>query len=124
MSKAMVIASIEDRMVTLAPRPGNRSYVTERQKSQVAELLSKILGMPVSLQIQEKQAQHEEQASQGGGMSQRQAAMTLPLVEQINELFDVSLVEVAEDQSALIPPPDMQTEDDDMSEDDQEDDDV
>ena len=50
--------------------------------------------------------------------------MTLPLVEQINELFDVSLVEVAEDQSALIPPPDMQTDDEDLSEDDQEEDDV
>jgi hypothetical protein len=123
MSKAMVIASIADRMVTLAPKPGNRSYVTERQKSQVAELLGKILGKPVSLQIQEKQAQHEEHVSSGGGMSQRQAAMTLPLVEQINELFDVSLVEVADDESSLMPPTDMKT-DDEMSEYDQEEEDV
>lgn len=126
MGKAMLIEQIDQRVVTLAPRPGNRSYVTERQKSQVSELLAKVLGYPVSVQIQQKQSASGDDQDTGagdanGGLSQRQLAMKLPLVEQINELFDVSLVEVAEDKSQLASVSEM---DDDISVELEEEDDV
>ena len=128
MGKAMIIEQIDQRVVTLTHKPGNRSYVTERQKTQVAEILGKVLGFPVSVQIQQKQASTDDDQGAGspdtnGVMSQRQLAMKLPLVEQISELFDVSLVEVADDQSQF-PPTDDTGMDDEMSDDYQEEDDV
>ena len=124
----MIIEQIDQRVVTLTHKPGNRSYVTERQKTQVAEILGKVLGFPVSVQIQQKQASTDDDQGAGspdtnGVMSQRQLAMKLPLVEQISELFDVSLVEVADDQSQF-PPTDDTGMDDEMSDDYQEEDDV
>lgn len=102
--KAFAIDSIDGRVVKLSPRPGNRGFITERQQSQLAQLLGQILGHPVSLAIQQKQAttpggDESDQPNFSDGQSQRQLAMQLPLVQQINELFDISLVELSDDIS-------------------------
>lgn len=124
LGKAMAIQQIKGRDVTVAMKPGNRRYVTERQKTQLAQLLTKVLGHPVSVQIAKRQASAQDAAEEQGsdaGISQRQQAMQLPLVQQINEIFDVSLVEVAKDKDPTLALSDVDR-DDDMDQTQEEDD--
>jgi hypothetical protein len=119
LGRAFTISSIADRVVALAPRPGNRGFITERQQSQLAQLIGQVLGYPIQLRIEQKQAAAAEGGDGQGagpdsGLTQRQLAMKLPLVQQINDLFDVSLVEVSEDEAVVLPVPQDDEMDDDL----------
>lgn len=105
LGRAFSIGNIENDTVTLVPRAGSRGYITEKQQSQITEILREILGQPIQTKIKQREKTDQAQASPGqaGGITERQLAMQLPLVMQINEMFDVTLVQVVDDKSADLP---------------------
>ena len=106
LGRAFSIDNIENGIVTLVPRAGSRGYITEKQQSQITEILREILGQPIQTKIKQREKPANSPAAPGqtGGMSERQLAMQLPLVMQVNEMFDVTLVQVVDDVSAELPP--------------------
>ncbi|MBL4701383.1 hypothetical protein JYU15_00680 [bacterium AH-315-I18] len=123
LSAAFTIDTIQDSQVTLAPKPGSRGFITEKQKSQLAQLISDVLGRPVNVQVKQKvrPAATADTSNTNGGLTERQLAMKLPLVQQISEHYDVSLMDVSDEQLIDEPSPDAVESDDLLDEQEQDD---
>lgn len=109
---------MQNSVMHLAIKPGQREMVRffgDRQRTQLSQMLSDLAQQPikVELQLPTRQMLDESQAQSSGGANasnesaspagsgstaitaaQRQAVMGLPLVRELMESFDLSLVEV------------------------------
>jgi hypothetical protein len=100
---ALELASVADGVATVRARPGRRDmlrFMSDARRDQLARWLSDALGRGVRVQIEAAgdAASGTDAVPRGEAtpavQGDRQAAMALPLVRQIMEHFDATLVQV------------------------------
>lgn len=105
----LTLRGMEGNTATVAPTPGRRDlarFVTPQRAEQVAQVFSQVAGRPIRVEVEPTADDPAAPASPGGQGapgaganpaspgSQWQTAMALPLVRQVVEMFDATLVEV------------------------------
>jgi hypothetical protein len=105
--------------IHVAPAPGRRDllkFMTSQRREQLGQMLGQILGRPLRVQMASgsspapgRPAGPAPRARPAASEQERQEAMNLPLVRDLLEAFDVTLVDVgrAPDREAgsAAPPP-------------------
>jgi|GEM_PF-3966007 len=104
-ARSLQLQSVEERIVHLQPRPGSGSvsgFVNDRQREQLAQLFTQVVGRPIKVQIHSPQANPSSPDTQAPASTTRSPAnnmdvLNLPLVSQLSSQFDVSVVNVREE---------------------------
>jgi len=106
---------IEGNTAYLTLLPGQREmarFFGDRQRTQLAQMIGQLVGRPVKVEISIPAGLVTEGDEAGPGgppgsggraaitAAQRQEVMSLPLVRELMEVFDLSLVEVRRQQPA------------------------
>ncbi|MBI1335339.1 MAG: hypothetical protein GC164_00080 [Phycisphaera sp.] len=105
---SFTLSSLDQAQAVITPRPGKRqmvSFMTPTQCDRLSELLEPILGRRVRIQVQagatldhapDAPTRDESAAptTQPASRSDRDAAFKLPLVRQLADVFDVTLMDV------------------------------
>ncbi len=102
---AMELASLEGQVARLRAKPGRRDVMrlmSDSRRSQLAQMLGEATGRSWRVEVTapaglEAGGGHEE-GSGHGAAGDRQAALDLPLVRQIMDQFDVTLMQVRREQ--------------------------
>ena len=110
--EALALNRMDERAVHLSLLPGRRDMqrfvAAPRQREQLAELFRGVLGRPVRVEVDlgAPITGGSSATAVGGGTRQvrgeREEAMSLPLVREVMDTFDVVLIEA---RSASAPPP-------------------
>ncbi len=110
------ITALDSREVTLSPLPGQKDIAkfasADRQKAQIAKqlqmLTGKLLRVSISNQIEHAGQSHDSavgaprtRAGRHISKADQQAALDLPLVKQLREMFDISFVGLSVDPDSL-----------------------
>jgi hypothetical protein len=118
--KALTLRQLESRTAHLAVLPGNREivkFITPQRREQLAALFQQAVGRPVKVELDappageasgpagDRRAAPASPSAVGAsapgptGQSDRQKAMGLPLVRQVLELFDATIIDVRPEAS-------------------------
>ncbi|MDX1681934.1 MAG: hypothetical protein R3336_02330 [Phycisphaeraceae bacterium] len=101
------VVSLKQDLLTLQPRPGKRdllSFVAGR-RDQLVDLVASVAGRRLDVQLVDRTATTDtpapstSQAPAPEG-TDREQAMSLPLVREVAELFDARLIDARPDDSA------------------------
>ncbi|MEX2215828.1 MAG: hypothetical protein WD768_17080, partial [Phycisphaeraceae bacterium] len=106
--ESLSLRQIDERTASLSLVPGKRDMhrfvSTDRQREQLASLLKQVLGRPVRVEIDAVGAASSTAVagptSSQAIRSQREEAMALPLVREVLNVFDASLVEARAETEA------------------------
>lgn len=100
------VVSWDERLLKVSCKPGQRDILKflddQNQRDKLAQLMQQQLGRPVKIEVQAP-ARDEQASAQPAGASATQAraqAANLPLVRQVQELFDVSILDVRAEPEA------------------------
>lgn len=106
--KALLLRRYDSGVALVAAPPGRRDlqrFLNGIGRDQLARQLTAIVGRPVKVEIEAPaDAQPDLTPAPGSqGPSVMQQAMTLPLVKQVMDVFDVTLVEARPDAPPAAP---------------------
>ncbi len=109
----MTLKSLDQGTATLEPLPGQRDVLkfaaSPLRRDQLAGLLRQVLGRPVRVEITapSSSAAGDAPAAKGppSANAERQAATLLPLVQQVMDVFDVTIVGVRPEGQTPAPQP-------------------
>lgn len=98
--RSFTLQSLEQDVAKLGVRPGERDmlkFVTPERRTTLAQMLGRIVGRPVRVEIESSPA--GSQMDRSGALDasrgpRAQDAMALPLVREVMDLFDATIVDV------------------------------
>lgn len=97
LAQNLVLVAFDERGARLTPRPGYRDLaklVTPRILEQLAAAFQQVTGRTTKVTLDLPPADAPSTPAPGGMASQRQKALALPLVRQIMDLFDATVIDV------------------------------
>lgn len=113
------LRSIDGEKVVLAPRPGHREmlgFATPPRLASLEPLFAELLGRPVKITIESAAEAGSTSSSNSTGeapagarpglsVDARRKAMNLPLVKQVLQEFDATIVDIREEKPRPATPP-------------------
>lgn len=98
--RSFTLQSLEQDVAKLEVRPGERDmlkFVTPERRTTLAQMLGRIVGRPVRVEIESPAAGSQMDRSAAADASRgprAQDAIALPLVREVMDLFDATIVDV------------------------------